>query len=137
VRPVEFRDAEREREVSSMTGAPVLGHVPASTASTDAHWRPARWAVELSAVFVVAGVATITTFAVGYAVGGQSAIEDNWVAVLGSTVAFVGLLASLAAFVLAIVAKIRREHWTLLWAPLCIFPASVAFLVLGEAFWWE
>jgi hypothetical protein len=88
-------------------------------------------------VLAVAVVATITTFAVGYAVGGQSAIEDNWVAVLGWIIPLVGLLASLAAFVLAIVAKIRRERWTLLWAPLCAFPAFAAFLVLGEAFWWE
>lgn len=120
-----------------MTVAPVLGHVPDSTGSADARSHLARWAVGLSAVFVVAVVATITTFAVGYAVGGQSAIEDNWVAVLGWIIPLVGLLASLAAFVLAIVAKIRRERWTLLWAPLCAFPAFVAFLVLGEAFWWE
>lgn len=84
-------------------------------------------------MFVLAVAATIMTFAVGYAVGGQSAIEDNWVAVLGLTMALVGLLDSLAAFVLAIVAKIRRERWTLLWAPLSAFPAFVAFLVLGEA----
>lgn len=114
-----------------------LGHGPVPTGSADAHSRLARWAVGLSAVFVLAVAATIMTFTVGYAVGGQSAIEDNWVAVLGLTMALVGLLDSLAAFVLAIVAKIRRERWTLLWAPLSAFPAFVAFLVLGEAFWWE
>ena len=121
-----------------MRVASVLGHVPDWTGSSaDTHSRLARWAVGLSAVLAVAVVATITTFAVGYAVGGQSAIEDNWVAVLGWIIPLVGLLASLVAFVLAIVAKIRRERWTLLWAPLCAFPAFVAFLVLGEAFWWE
>ncbi|HEU0247184.1 MAG TPA: hypothetical protein VFR38_08875 [Gaiellaceae bacterium] len=108
-----------------------------STGSADTHSRLARWAVVLSAVFVVAVVATIMTFGIGYAVGGQSAIEDNWVAVLALTMAVVGLLASLAAFVLAMVAMIRRERWTLLWAPLCAFPASVAFVVVGEAYWWE
>ena len=91
----------------------------------------------MSKLFAAAVVATMMTFAVGYAVGGQRAIEDNWVAVLGLTIAFVGLLASLAGFVLAILAKTRRERWTLLWAPLCAFPVVVAFLVLGEAFWWE
>jgi predicted transporter len=116
---------------------PVEDHVPIPTGSANAHSRLARWAVGLSTVFAAAVVATIMTFAVGYAVGGQTAIEDNWVAVLGLTMAFVGLLASLAGLVLAIVAKTRRERWTLLWAPLCAFPVVVAFLVLGEAFWWE
>jgi len=120
-----------------MTVPPVLDHVPVSTGSADAHSRVARWAVGLLAVFAVAVVAAIMTYTVGYAVGGQSAVEDNWVALLVLIMAFVGLLASLAAFVLAIVAKIRRERWTLLWAPLCAFPAFAAFLVLGEAFWWE
>lgn len=122
--------------VTSMT-VHVPGHVPASTGSAETQSRLARWAVGLSAVFVAAVGAAIATFALGYAVGGQSAIEDNWVAVLGATLAFVGLLASLAAFVLAIVATIKGERWTLLWVPLCAFPAFVAFLVLGEAFWWE
>jgi hypothetical protein len=120
-----------------MTVAPVPGHVPISTRPPDAHGRLVQSAVGLSAVFVVAVVAAIMTFAIGYAAGGQSAIEDNWVAVLGVTLSCVGLLASLAAFVLAVVAKIRGERWTLLWAPLWAFPAFVAFLVLGEAFWWE
>ena len=120
-----------------MTVGPVQGHAPVSAGPGDTHSSLARWAVGLSAVFAGAAVATIVTFAVGYAVGGWSAIEDNWVAVLGLTIALVGLLASLAAFVLAIVARIRREHWTLLWAPLCAFPAFAAFLMLGEAFWWE
>lgn len=106
-------------------------------APSDAHSRLARWAVGLSAVFLMAVAATTMTFAVGHAVGGQRAIEDNWVAVLGTATAFVGLLASLAAFVLALAVKIRRERWRLLWLPLCAFPAFVAFLALGEAFWWE
>ena len=46
-------------------------------------------------------------------------------------------LGSLAAFVLAIVARIRGERWLLLWMPLCAFPALVAFLVPGEAVGWE
>jgi len=48
-----------------------------------------------------------------------------------------GDLGALAAFVLAIVAKIRHERWTLLWLPLGVLPAVIVFLVLGEAFWWE
>jgi hypothetical protein len=44
---------------------------------------------------------------------------------------------SLAAFVLAMIAKIRHKRRPLLWLPVCVFPALVLFLVLGEGFWWE
>ena len=47
-----------------------------------------------------------------------------------------GLLASLAAFALAVVAKLKHERGALLGPP-SVFPALLAFLVLGEAFWWE
>jgi hypothetical protein len=47
------------------------------------------------------------------------------------------LAASLAAFALALAAKIKHERWALLWLPLSLFPAFLAFLVLGELFWWE
>lgn len=48
-----------------------------------------------------------------------------------------GALGSLAAFVLAIVARLRRERWSLLLLPVGVFPATVLFLALGEAFLWE
>jgi uncharacterized membrane protein len=48
-----------------------------------------------------------------------------------------GLLASLAAFALAVFAKVKHERWALLWLPLSVFPALCAFLLVGEAFWWE
>jgi phosphoglycerol transferase MdoB-like AlkP superfamily enzyme len=92
----------------------------------------------LSVVSVVAITASVATFAVAYAIGGSGAIEDNWVALLVTAMAFgPGLVGSLAAFVLAIVAKIKHERWARLWLPLCTFPAFLAFLVLGELFWWE
>ena len=120
-----------------MKSAAVSDHVPPSADDGRPQVRLVRWAAGLSAVFGVATLTSITTFAVGYAVGGRSAIEDNWVAYLGGAVALVGLMAALAAFVLAIVSTVKGERWGLLWVPLCAFPACVAFLVLGEAFWWE
>jgi hypothetical protein len=36
-----------------------------------------------------------------------------------------GMLLSLAAFVSAIVAKVRHERWALLWLPLLLFPVLV------------
>jgi hypothetical protein len=74
---------------------------------------------------------------VAYAIGGWDAIEDTWVGFLGVVSLLGGLLASLAAFALAVVAKVKHERWSLLWLPLSVFPALFAFLVLGEAFWWE
>lgn len=57
--------------------------------------------------------------------------------VLGAVSLIGGLLASLTAFALAVVAKVKHERWTLLWFPLSVFPALFAFVVLGEVFWWE
>lgn len=76
-------------------------------------------------------------FAVADAVGGSDATSDNWVAVLVGVGLLAGLLASLAAFVLAAAAKIKHEPWLVLWLPLSMFPAALAFFVLGEVFWWE
>jgi ABC-type Fe3+-siderophore transport system permease subunit len=120
-----------------MTVAPALGHVPGSTGSGEPHSRIARWAVGLSALFGVAIAAAIMTFAFAFAVGGETATEDNWVGYLVAGMAFTGLFGSLAAFLLAIIAKIRRERWVLLWLPLSLFPMLLLFLVLGEALWWE
>jgi hypothetical protein len=120
-----------------MTVAPVLGRGSASAGSGEPHGRLARWAVGLSALFGVAIAASITTFGIAYAVGAASATEDNWVGYLVASMALAGFTGSLAAFVLAIIAKIKREAWVLLWLPLSLFPMLFLFLVLGEAFWWE
>ncbi len=42
-----------------------------------------------------------------------------------------GGLLSLAAFALAVVAKVKHERWALLWLPLLLFPA----LILSAPFW--
>jgi hypothetical protein len=115
--------------------ARVTGRVAAG--SGRRHGRPARWAVGLSALSGVAIAASIAAFAIASAVGGTSAAEDNWVAYLVASMGFAGLIGSLTAFVLAIVAKVERERWELLWVPLCLFPVFFLLLVLGEAFWWE
>lgn len=120
-----------------MTVDPVPGHVPASTGYGHPHGRLARWAVRLSAVFGAAFAASIAAVVIAYAVGSESAVEDTLLGAALAIIALTGLLGSLAAFLAAIVAKAQHERWTLLWLPLCVFPALLAFLVLGEAFWWE
>lgn len=76
-------------------------------------------------------------FALAYARGGSGGISDNWVGLLGAVALLGGLLVSLAAFVLAIPARVKHEQWAWLWLPLFVFPALLIFIVLGELFWWE
>jgi hypothetical protein len=80
---------------------------------------------------------SFSVFAVAYVTGGAAATEDNWVGFLAAFSVLGGLLASLAAFILAVFAKVKHEHSALLWLPLALFPALLGFVVLGELFWWE
>lgn len=120
-----------------MTVASVPGHGPTSVGSASAHSRLARWAAGVAAAVVVAIATSLVIFALAYAIGGSGATEDNWVGFLAAVSLLGGSLASFAAFALAVVAKVKHERWALLWLPLSVFPALLAFLVLGEAFWWE
>jgi hypothetical protein len=88
---------------------------------------------------VVAGVVVIAVavFAIAFAIGGQDATSDNWVGALAVVGVVGGLLTSLGAFLIAAVAWLSHERSRLLWLPVLLFPALLAFLVLGEAFWWE
>ncbi len=110
-------------------------HSRFSTGSSNSQlaWR----AYGLAAAALVAIVAALTLFGVSTAIGGSNATSDNWVGVLVEIALFGGLLASLAGFVLAAAAKVKHEPWLTLWLPLSVFPAVLAFLLLGEAFWWE
>jgi hypothetical protein len=120
-----------------MTVAPVSGRAPTSTGQGGAHRRVARLAVALAALVVVAIAVSFAVFAVAYLVGGSDATEDNWVGYLAGVALLAGLTVSLAAFALALAARIGGERWALLWLPLSAFPALVAFLILGETLWWE
>ena len=50
---------------------------------------------------------------------------------VGAGGAGAGVMSAVAAFVAAVVARVRHEHWTLLWVPLLLLPALVA-----TAPWW-
>jgi hypothetical protein len=120
-----------------MTAVPVPGDVPRSTGPAQLRGRLARWAVGLCLVSGVTFAISSAAIAIPYAVGEGSAVEDNWLAYALGLTAFAGLLGSLTAFVLAVVARLGPERGRLLWLPLGVFPAITLFLVLGEAFWWE
>ena len=120
-----------------MTTHPVPGRASMPPDRDRVHTRLARWGVGIAAAVAVAILVSAAIFAVAYAVGGSGAIEDNWVGFLGAVSLLGGLVAALAAFALALAAKIRHEQWALLWLPFSLFPALLAFLVLGELFLWE
>jgi hypothetical protein len=79
----------------------------------------------------------LAIFALASAIGGSGATDDNWVGYLVGVLLAGGLVGSLVAFATAISALVKHERWALLWLPLLLFPAILAFLALGEAFWWE
>ncbi|MBK9178073.1 MAG: hypothetical protein IPM45_00635 [Acidimicrobiales bacterium] len=97
----------------------------------------ARWAVGLAAAVVVVIVVSYAMLAVAYAIGGDDAISDTWIGYLAGYSLIGGLLASLVALALAVVAKSTHERWTLLWLPLSVFPALFATVVLLETLWIE
>jgi hypothetical protein len=103
-------------------------HKPLHTA------RPSVVLAEVSAGVVGAAVLTLL---VAYAVGGDAAISDTWIAYLAGVAMVGGLFASLVAFLLAAFARIRHEVAARLWLPLTLFPALLALLVVAEVFWLE
>jgi hypothetical protein len=94
-------------------------------------------AFALAAVVALVVLVAVAVFSIAFAVGGQEATSDNWVGALAVIGLLGGLLTSLGAFAIAVAAWISHERTRLLWLPLALFPALLAFLVLGEAFWWE
>ena len=118
-----------------------LGRGSDRLAPASRHGRPlgrlVPWAVRLSVVCGAAFAVSAAAVAIAYAVGAESAVQDTRLAWCLGLLALTGFAASLAAFLAAIVAKVEHASWTEVWLPLCLFPALLAFLVLGEALWWE
>lgn len=120
-----------------MTSDPVSDRARVPAGEIHASSPLTRWAVGIAATVAALLVLTGAIFAVAYARGGSAGFSDNWVGFLGAVAIIGGLIASLAAFVLAIVARVKHEKWAWLWLPLSVFPALLVFVVLGEVFWWE
>ena len=123
--------------MGSATVAHVPGNAPGSTGPSAAHSRLVLPAVRLAAAAAVAIAVSLATFALAYAIGGADATAYDWVGALVVISMLAGAFASLAAFATAVVAKVKHERWALLWLPLSVFPSLLAFVVLGESFWWE
>ncbi|HYO19023.1 MAG TPA: hypothetical protein VES02_10215 [Dermatophilaceae bacterium] len=71
-------------------------------------------------------------FGVVLLVSGEDAVSDTWVGYLAGIALISGLVVSLAAFVMAVVVKVRHDSRRLLWLPLAVFPVLLAAVVLVE-----
>ncbi|HEX2892638.1 MAG TPA: hypothetical protein VHO29_01375 [Marmoricola sp.] len=83
----------------------------------------------LALVMVSTGM--ITLGIVGF--GADDEAFDNWKGVVVGIGLFGGVLVALAACVLAVVARVLREHWRWLWFPLLFGPVFVLTMPL----WFE
>lgn len=120
-----------------MTVNPVPGRAPVSAGPGHARTQLARRAVGLAELVAVAVAVSYSILGVARAVGGSGAISDNWVGMLGAVALLGGLLASLAAFAMAVAARVKHEQWALLWLPLSLFPGLLVIVVLAETLWIE
>jgi hypothetical protein len=82
-------------------------------------------------------VVSYTIVFVALAVGGDAAISDTFIGYQAAVALLGGLAASLVAFLLGVVAKVRHEVRSFLWLPLALFPVLLTLVVLAEAFWIE
>lgn len=110
-------------------------HLRGSTSPDSSNGFLARWAFRLAVAAPLSIGTALALFGVATAIGGSDATSDNWVGVLVGVGLVSGFVTSFAAFTLAIAAEVN--HQRVLWLPLAAFPAVLAFLLLGEAFWWE
>lgn len=99
------------------------------------HSRLAQLAVGTASIAAGLVVATIAALGLIALFGGR--IEDNWVGMVGVVGVLTGLAGSAVAFLMAVAARLKHDHWTGLRLPITLFPVLLLLLVLGETFWWE
>ena len=97
----------------------------------------ARWAVGLGSAVVAVLAVSYAIFGVAWAFGGEDAVSDNVVGILAGVALVAGMLASLVAFAMALVAGVTHQRWVSLWLPLSLFPALLAVVTLVEVLWIE
>jgi hypothetical protein len=105
---------------------------PVSGRTRVRHLRLSGWAVVTAAVAAVLVAVGLTTLGI---VGFDADDEDfdNWKGVVVSIGLFGGVVVSVTAFALAVVAKVRHERWVLLWFPLLFAPV----LIFSFPLWFE
>lgn len=99
--------------------------------------REKQWAVWLATAVSTVLILSGAIFGIAYLLGGSNAVSDNWVGMLAAISLLGGLIVSPMAFVLAVTTWIKHGRSRWLWLPLVVFPALLAFVIIGETFWWE
>ena len=97
--------------------------------------RLAQWAVGTASTAVGLLIAVLVFFGTVTVFGGH--IGDNWVAIVGMIGIAVGLAGSVVAFLMALAARVKHDHWQGLRLPITLFPVLLILLAVGELFWWE
>ena len=120
-----------------MTASPLPGPTNPTAGPRHASAGLGRAAVVVAAVAAAVLVLSYTIFFVALAVGGDAAISDTFVGYQAGVALLGGLAASLVAFLMGIVAKLRHEARRFLWLPLALVPVLLALVVLVEVFWME
>lgn len=97
----------------------------------------ANWAIRIAWAVVTILAVAYAIFGVTWAVGGEDAVSDTFVGYLAGFALVGGILASLVAFAIAMIARAKHQRPALLWLPIALFPALVLLVILVEALWIE
>jgi hypothetical protein len=115
----------------------VIRHTPASGPIRAHAVGGSRWAVRLAAAALAGPPVAIAWYFAWIAIDGPHAVDDNWRGVVIGLVMLAAFLLAIAAFVLAVAARRDPGRPRSLWLAFSALPMLLAFVILGERFWWE
>ncbi|MEV3935269.1 hypothetical protein AB0K52_04705 [Glycomyces sp. NPDC049804] len=99
--------------------------------------RSFRWAFRLGVAALAGPPTAIAWYYLWVAIDGPNALDDNWRGVVVGLIMLVAFLAAMGAFTLAIAARHAPAARGARWIAFGALPMLLAFVILGERFWWE
>ncbi len=92
--------------------------------------RAARWSIVLGAVlFAVFAVLTVASLA-----GSAIADDGSWMHLILGLALLIAVCIAMAAFVMAVSARVQKQTSMLLWLPLLALPGLVAYITFSNRF---
>ena len=92
--------------------------------------RAARWSIVIGAVlFGVFGALTVASLA-----GTPIADDGSWMNLILGLSLLIGVCIAMAAFGMAVTARVQKQTSVLLWLPLLALPGLVAYISLNSRF---